>query len=61
MRSRADIERDLTSQRRERLLYVSPQGVAKCHALIDSLLDEWEQASEPAETATILDALELPA
>lgn len=42
VRTREDIERDLLSKRRERALYVSPQGVAKCHAELDRLLDEWE-------------------
>jgi hypothetical protein len=46
MRTRAEIEREIASKRRERELYVSPQGVAKCHAEIDELLDEWE--AEPA-------------
>ena len=53
VRTRADIERDLASKRRERLLYVSPEGVAKCHAEMDRLLEEWERAdavgSQPAE------------
>lgn len=42
-RTRADIERDIRSKRRERELYVSPQGVAQCHAALDELLTEWEQ------------------
>jgi hypothetical protein len=41
-RTRAEIERDILSKRRERELYVSPQGVAKCHAEMNALLDEWE-------------------
>lgn len=41
-RTRADIEADIASKRRERELYVSPEGVAKCHAAIDALITEWE-------------------
>lgn len=43
-RTRAEIERDIASKRRERLLYVSPAGVAKCHAELDVLLTEWDEA-----------------
>ena len=39
-RTRADIEAEIRSKRKERDLYVSPQGVAKVHAEIDALLDE---------------------
>jgi hypothetical protein len=45
-RTRAEIERDILNKRRERELYVSPQGVAKCHAEMDALLDEWEAERE---------------
>lgn len=51
MRTRAEIERDLAAKRRERMLYVSPHGVAGCHAEIDRLLEEWEQA-KAAETVS---------
>lgn len=44
MTTRTEVEQRIASKRRERELYVSPHGVAKCHAEIDSLLDEWEQA-----------------
>jgi len=44
IRTRADIERDIASKRRERELYVSPHGVEQCHAQLDALLTEWEQA-----------------
>lgn len=44
VRTRAEIERDIASTRRERELYVSPGGVAKIHAKLDALLVEWEQA-----------------
>ena len=50
LRTRAEIEREIASKRAERLLYVSPQGVAKCHAQIDALLDEWMSTpNAPAE------------
>lgn len=52
MVTRADIERDLASKRRERELYVSPEGVAKCHAEMDRLLEEWEAAQREAESRT---------
>lgn len=45
-RTRADIERDIASKRRERELYVSAQGVGKCHAEMDRLLEEWESAAD---------------
>ena len=44
VRTRADIEREIASKRRERELYVSDEGVAKCHAELDRLLEEWESA-----------------
>ena len=44
-RTRAEIEAEIRSKRKERDLYVSPQGVAKVHAEIDALLREWERAS----------------
>jgi len=44
MRNRAEIEQEIRAKRRERLLYVSPHGVASIHAEIDRLLEEWEQA-----------------
>lgn len=43
-RTRAEIEREIAGKRRERLLYVSEQGVAKCHQQLDELLSEWESA-----------------
>jgi hypothetical protein len=52
MRTRAEIEREIASKRRERELYVSPQGVAKCHAEMDVLLDEWE-ATWPADEKSL--------
>ena len=45
-RTRAQIEADIASKRRERLLYVSPQGVSKCHAEIDRLLDELDAVED---------------
>jgi len=44
VRTRAEIEREIASKRRERLLYVSPEGVGKIHAEMDRLLVEWEAA-----------------
>ncbi|HXJ63325.1 MAG TPA: hypothetical protein VNN79_06185 [Actinomycetota bacterium] len=44
MRTRAQIEADITAKRRERELYVSPDGVRKIHAQLDRLLEEWEAA-----------------
>jgi hypothetical protein len=48
VRTRADIEADIASKRRERELYVSPEGVAKCHAEIDRLLDERDRTPPTA-------------
>ena len=48
-RTRAAVEADIASKRRERDLYVSPEGVEQCHRQIDALLDEWEQAEEMAD------------
>jgi len=45
MRTKAEIERDLTAKRRERELYVTPGGVSTIHAQIDTLLEEWEAAA----------------
>jgi hypothetical protein len=45
-RTRVDIEREIASKRRERELYVSPQGVDQCHAEIDALITEWEKAEQ---------------
>lgn len=45
VRTREAIEADITSKRRERELYVSAEGVRKCHAAIDVLLEEWESAA----------------
>lgn len=45
-RTRAEIEREIAGKRRERLLYVSEQGVAKCHAEIEALLDERDRAEQ---------------
>ena len=41
-RTRADIEAEIVRKRRERELYVSPEGVGKIHGEIDALLVEWE-------------------
>lgn len=50
VRTRADIELEIRRKRAERELYVSPQGVAKCHAELDALLEEWERcASAPSQ------------
>jgi hypothetical protein len=46
-RTRAEIERDIASKRRERELYVSPQGVGKVHGEIDALLDELDSLPKP--------------
>ena len=43
-RPRAEVEQSLIAKRRERVLYVSPDGVTKVHAELDRLLDEWEVA-----------------
>jgi hypothetical protein len=45
-RTRAEIEQEIAGKRRERELYVSAQGVGKCHSEIDALLEEWELAQE---------------
>ena len=46
MRTRAEIERDIAAKRKERLLYVSPDGVKGIHDAINALLTEWEQAKD---------------
>jgi hypothetical protein len=50
-RTRADIEAEIASKRRERELYVSAQGVGKIHGEIDALLEEWEDARDVAGEA----------
>ena len=52
VRTRAEIEREITGKRRERELYVSPQGVAKCHAEMDELLAEWVAADDVGSQPT---------
>ena len=45
-RDRDQIEREIVSKRRERELYVSPEGVGRIHGQLDALLTEWQEAAD---------------
>ena len=45
-RDRDQIEREIVSKRRERELYVSPEGVGRIHGQLDELLTEWQEAAD---------------